>query len=137
MENCIFCKIAKGEIPCVKIWEDENFLAFLDIMPSVEGMTLVIPKKHYESNLSKIPDKVYSDLFLAAKKVTLLLEKGLKVERVAIVVEGLDVSHAHIKLYPVYKIGTGYHCVSPDAGSKKSSEELGLVAEKIRSNSLR
>ena len=47
--SCIFCKIAKGEIPSVKIWEDKKHIAILDINPNTEGMTLVIPKKHYES----------------------------------------------------------------------------------------
>ena len=48
MEDCIFCKIVKGEIPCEKIWEDKDFLAFLDVHPFAEGHTLVIPKKHFE-----------------------------------------------------------------------------------------
>ena len=49
MENCIFCKIVKGEIPCVKIWEDKDFLAILDVFPNTKGMTLVLTKKHFDS----------------------------------------------------------------------------------------
>ena len=61
MDNCIFCKIVKGEIPSVKIWEDKNYLAILDINPNVEGMTLVIPKKHFDSYVFEMKDKEYCE----------------------------------------------------------------------------
>ena len=76
-KDCIFCKIAKGEIPCVKIWEDDKHLAFLDGMPNTEGMTLVISKEHYDSDATDMPDKPYQELMLSAKKVAKLLEKGI------------------------------------------------------------
>jgi diadenosine tetraphosphate (Ap4A) HIT family hydrolase len=102
MDNCIFCKIAKGEIPAVKIWEDDKFLAALDINPNTLGMTLVIPKQHYDSYVFDMPEDVYSENFLAAKKVSKILETGLGVKRVALVMEGMGVNHAHLKLYPLY-----------------------------------
>ena len=61
MENCIFCKIIKGEIPSSKVWEDENFIAILDINPNTEGVTLVIPKKHYDSYVFDHQDKFLSE----------------------------------------------------------------------------
>lgn len=128
MENCIFCKIINGEIPCEKIWEDENFLAFLDLMPSVEGMTLVIPKKHFDSKIFEMSNKDYLDFILATKKVAELLKKSLNAERILMVAEGLDVSHAHIKLYPFFKNGSG---LGLKAGPKKSPEELQKIADKI------
>ena len=148
MDDCIFCKIVKGEIPCVKIWEDENFLAMLDIMPNVEGMTLVIPKKHFESYVVDMSDEDYCELMVAAKKVSKILEKGLDVQRVAIVMEGLGVDHAHIKLYPLHGLDKkfiemwapekiyfdkyeGY--ISTQTGPKKEIEELQKVADKIKS----
>ncbi len=100
MSDCIFCKIIAGEIPCYKIREDENFVAFLDIFPNCKGQTLVLPKKHYHSDILAQEDSFISDIFCASKKVIALLKKGLKVERVGLVVEWLEVNHAHIKLYP-------------------------------------
>lgn len=129
-ENCIFCKIAKGEIPSVKIWEDEKHLAILDINPNTEGMTLVLTKEHYDSNITDMPDKPYKDLMIAAKKVAKILKKKLKVKKVAFVIEGLGVNHVHIKLYPLYNTNEGY--ITTQLGPKKSTEELNKIAEKIR-----
>ncbi len=102
MEDCLFCKIVKGEIPCFKIWEDSEFLAFLDINPPVEGMSLVISKKHYSSYSFDLDDEKYKKLMIASKKVALLLDKKLNVKRTAMVMEGLGINHAHIKLYPLH-----------------------------------
>lgn len=142
----IFCKIVRGEIPAVKIWEDEEFLAFLDLNPNVEGMTLVIPKAHFDSDVNEMPDEVLCKFFLAGKKVAKLLEKGLGVQRVSIVVEGMGVNHAHIKLYPLHGLEEkfkefyakeklyfdkypGY--LTTQLGPERSSEELEEVAKKI------
>lgn len=102
MKDCIFCKIAKGEIPAAKIWEDEEHLAFLDLNPNTEGMSLIIPKKHFDSYAVDMPDEDYCKLFMAAKKVTKLLDKKLNVKRTAMVMEGMGVNHVHIKLYPLH-----------------------------------
>ena len=104
MENCIYCKIAKGEIDSAKIWEDKEFLAVLDVFPNTKGMTLVLPKKHYDSYIFDDSDKFCQDIILASKKVAKILEKGLKVHRVAMVMEGMGINHAHIKLYPLHGI---------------------------------
>jgi diadenosine tetraphosphate (Ap4A) HIT family hydrolase len=111
MEECIFCKIIKGEISSVKIWEDKNFFAILDAFPNTKGMALVMPKKHYDSDVLEMPEKVYKDSLIAAKKVAKLLEKGLKVYRVALVMEGMGVNHAHIKLYPLHGVGPKFKSV--------------------------
>ena len=148
MTNCIFCKIVNGEIPCFKIWEDENYLAFLDINPNTKGMTLVIPKKHYDSDLFKMEDEEYTNFLLVLKKIVTILKKGLKVKRVAMVMEGMGVNHVHIKLYPLYglekdfeKMGTdetvyfdkyeGY--ISTKLGPKADMEELKRLSEKLSS----
>ena len=102
MKNCVFCKIVKGEIDSVKIWEDKDFLAILDVNPNTKGMTLILTKKHYSSYAFKMPRKIYQKFMLAAKKVAEILEKGLKVKRVAMVMEGMGIDHAHLKLYPLY-----------------------------------
>jgi histidine triad (HIT) family protein len=134
MENqqCIFCKIAKGEIPSVKVWEDDKHLAILDIKPNTEGMTLVITKEHFDSDATEMPDKPYKELMIAAKKVAKLLKKKLKVIKVATVIEGLGVNHIHVKLYPIYPSNESEGCITTKLGPEKSTEELKKIAERIR-----
>lgn len=145
-EECIFCKIVKGEIPSIKIWEDEKHIAILDINPNTEGMTLVITKEHYDSDATDMPDKPYKELMIATKKVSKLLEKELRVKRVAMVMEGMGVNHVHIKLYPLHGLdekfkdgelkGNVYFDKYPGyittlVGPQKSIEELKKVQDKI------
>lgn len=147
MKDCIFCKIVKGETPSVKIWEDEKHIAILDVNPNTEGMTLLIPKKHFDSDATDMPEKDYTDLMIATKKLAKILEQKLNVKRVAIVMEGLGVNHVHIKLYPIYGLDEkfketwakdriffekyeGY--ISTQLGPQKSIEELKKVADKIK-----
>ena len=98
--DCIFCKIVAGEIPSVKIWEDDDFIALLDVFPACKGQTLVMPKQHYDSDIFVMDDDIYSKLMLATKEVVELLKQWLWVEKIGMVVEWLQVSHAHVKLYP-------------------------------------
>lgn len=102
MEDCIFCKIVKGEIPCHKIYEDDEFLAFLDIYPNTDGMTLVLSKKHYDSYAFDMPEEEYLKLMKVTKRVAELLDKKLNVKRTAMVMEGMGINHVHIKLYPMH-----------------------------------
>jgi len=147
--DCIFCKIAKGELESVKIWEEDDFIAVLDIMPNTEGMTLVLPKKHHDSYIIGEPDEFYLKIMLAAKKVAKLLEKGLNVNKVAIVMEGMGINHAHIKLYPLHGVKKEFEeiwakdkiffdryegYISTQTGPKKSIKELQKVADKIKKN---
>ncbi len=97
-EDCIFCKISAGEIPSYKIWENDKFFAILDIFPNTKGMTLIIPKEHYDSYAFNMPDDVYSEFMLAAKEVGRMLDEKLNVQRTALVMEGMGVNHAHLKL---------------------------------------
>jgi len=104
MDNCIFCQIISGELGCAKIWENEDFMAILDINPNTKGMTLVLSKKHYGPDVFDMPDDVYQKFMLAGKQVAKILEKGLGVKRVVLVTEGMKINHAHIKLYPLHGI---------------------------------
>ena len=99
--DCIFCKIVTGELPSQKIWEDENYMAFLDLFPICDGQSLVIPKNHLDSNVFDLDNTQFTNLYLAAKKVVELLNISLQTARCAQVMEGLGVNHAHIKLYPM------------------------------------
>ena len=77
MNECIFCKIVAGEIPSYKILEDEEFLAFLSIFPNTEGVTVVIPKKHYPSYVFDLPDEVLNKLMSFTKKVAKMIPLGV------------------------------------------------------------
>lgn len=104
--SCIFCDIAEGKVPCHKIWEDENHLAFLSIFPNTEGFSVVIPKQHHSSYAFDQSNKVLSDLVLATKKVAKLLDKSLDgVARTGMFFEGYGIDHLHSKLFPMH--GTG------------------------------
>ncbi|MCU0372405.1 MAG: HIT domain-containing protein [Ignavibacteria bacterium] len=113
-DNCIFCKISKGEIPSYKIWEDDEFFAILDIFPNTKGMTLVIPKQHYDSYAFDMPDDVYTRFLLASKNIGKLLDEKLKVERTALVLEGMGVNHVHAKLYPLHGVGKDFTAMVPE-----------------------
>lgn len=102
------CDIAHGKTDVAKIWEDDNFLAVLDINPNTRGMTLVLTKDHHDSYAFDMPDAVYQQLMLASKKVAKILKKGLGVKRVAMVMEGLGINHVHIKLYPLHGLSKKY-----------------------------
>ncbi|EKE19680.1 MAG: hypothetical protein ACD_8C00124G0029 [uncultured bacterium] len=103
MNDCIFCKIVAGEIPSHKIWEDENFLAFLSIFPNTEGVSVVIPKKHYSSYVFDLPQDVRCELIEAARTVAKLIDSKFEdVGRTALVFEGFGVDHVHAKLFPMH-----------------------------------
>ena len=151
MKDCIFCTIIRGEIDSAKIWEDNDFLAILDINPNTKGMTLVLTKKHHPSYAMEMEEEIYKKFFLAAKKVSKILERGLNVKRVALVMEGMGINHAHLKLYPLHGLEEkfkemlsdkkvffekypGY--LSTELGPQKSLEELKQLAKEIKTKSL-
>lgn len=96
----IFTKIVNGEIPCYKIIEDENFLAFLDVNPNAKGHTLCIPKREIDK-IFDIEDDLYVGLMQFSKKVAIALEKAVSCKRVGMAVIGLEVPHAHVHLIPL------------------------------------
>lgn len=96
----IFTKIVNGEIPCYKVAEDENFLAFLDVNPNTKGHTLCIPKKEI-NKIFDIEDDLYLGLMAFSKKVAIALEKTVACKRVGMAVIGLEVPHAHVHLIPL------------------------------------
>ncbi len=97
----IFTRIINGELPCYKVAEDENFFAFLDINPIAEGHTLVVPKKEVDY-LFDLEDEVLAGLTSFAKKIAHAIDESLGTLRTGIIVEGLEVPHAHIHLIPIY-----------------------------------
>jgi histidine triad (HIT) family protein len=101
MNNCIFCKIASGEIPAYKIYEDENFLAFLDIHPLSPGHAQVIPKKHFRW-FWDVPN--VGEYFEVARKIALAQQKAFNTDFVLSKIVGDEVEHAHIWIYPNNKV---------------------------------
>lgn len=99
----IFKRIANGEIPCHKVAETAQYLAFLDINPLAKGHTLVIPKEEIDY-IFALEDNLYSGLFLFARKVALAIEKVIDCERIGVAVVGLEVPHAHVHLIPINHI---------------------------------
>ena len=98
--NCIFCKIIKKEIPAVIIYEDEDFIAFLDLEPINPGHTVLIPKNHSNFVWDMSEDELTKALPVS-KKIALALKQTYNPTRLGLFVEGFDIDHAHIKLIPL------------------------------------
>lgn len=107
MDNCIFCKIAKGEIPAHKTFENDEFVAFLDIHPKAPGHTLLIPKAHYQW-FTDLPDDLYAKLFEHAKVLARELKQQNGADYVHLSIVGKDVPHAHVHLIPRTLQGTDH-----------------------------
>jgi len=115
-QNCVFCKIVKGEIPSYKIYEDENFLAFLDINPQSPGHTQVIPKEHYRW-VWDTPN--VGEYFEVVRKIAKAQQKAFNTDFILSKIVGDEVEHAHIWVFPNSKV----------SGDKKDFAEN---AKKIR-----
>ena len=123
----IFTRIINGEIPCYKISENENCIAFLDINPLKSGHTLVVPKIEID-NLFDLDEKTYFHLMDYSRKIALAIEKSIPCNRVGVAVVGLEVPHAHVHLIPIDEPGdTDFS--KPRV--KLSTEEFKQIAQKI------
>ena len=123
----LFTKIINGEIPCHKIGEDDNYLAFLDIRPVNPGHTLVIPKKEVDY-IFDLDDHLLSGIMVYAKKIAHAIKKEVECRRVGIMVAGLEVPHAHIHLIPIFQIADLNFANAKPA----ENDELAEIAAKIR-----
>ncbi|MEF9950057.1 MAG: HIT family protein [Mucinivorans sp.] len=124
----IFSKIINGDIPCYEVGQDAENFAFLDINPLVEGHTLVVPKIEVDKFFDLSPERL-SSLMLFAQRVAHQIEQNIACRRVAVVVLGLDVAHAHIHLIPLNE--------ADDIDFKRpkltlSSEEFVSIASRLR-----
>lgn len=101
--ECVFCKIVQKQEPAYIIWESDTHMAFLSIFPNTPGVTVVIPKKHFDSYVFDLSDHDLTKLILATKQVAQLLDKKLEnVSRTAVVFEGFGINHVHAKLFPMH-----------------------------------
>jgi len=128
-QNCVFCKIIKKEIPCYKVYEDREFMAFLDINPLNPGHTLLIPKKH----VAFVDDyEPYCRYWETARKLAKIIKKATGCILVSYVVYGLGVPHAHIHLIPKFKNDAHPAGPNPEKTMTLSEHEMREAAEKIR-----
>ena len=127
--STIFTKIIEGEIPCYKITEDEQFIAFLDINPNAKGHTLCVPKQEI-NRIFEMDEAHYLQLMKFARKVALAIEKTVSCDRVGISVIGLEVPHVHVHLIPINRMRdmTFQHKVS------LTSEDMTAMASNIQAN---
>ncbi len=125
----IFTKIINGEIPCYKIAEDDSYFAFLDINPISEGHTLVVPKKEVDY-IFDLEDEVLTGLMNFSKKVALGIDEALGTIRTGVIVEGMEVPHAHVHLVPIYFEGQPVSLGRKTEVSKERMEELAQLIGK-------
>lgn len=130
---CIFCKIVNGNIPSYKIYEDNEFLAFLDIQQATDGHVLVIPKKHY-ANILEIDDDVLAKISILTKKLILQICKNLKIDNCNILnnygpIAGQTVNHFHIHIIPRYQDND---VIIKFNGQNKTDDEMFNLANKLK-----
>jgi len=130
MDNCIFCKIISGDIPSYKVYEDDNYLGFLDIRPLNPGHCLVIPKKHYRWVWD---DSTIGEYMEACQRIANAQRKAFDTEQIVSLIFGEEVPHAHIWLVP--RLPDDGHGGSIDLKNIKeySEDEMISFTEKIKS----
>lgn len=131
MSETIFSKIIRREIPAYFVYENDVCVVVMDKFPSAEGQTLVIPKKEVDY-IFDLDDETYAHIFSVAKKVAVATDKALKPARTCLAVEGFEVPHVHIKIYPVKDTSNG---LGPflKGGEMAEDEQLAALAERIKS----
>ena len=125
----LFTKIINGEIPCYKVAESDEFLAFLDINPNTKGHTLCIPKIEVDK-IFDLDENTYNGLMVFSKQVAVALEKTIDCKRVGMSVIGLEVPHVHVHLIPLNTMEDARFTTK----STFTSEEFIAIAEAIKGN---
>ncbi len=131
MQDSIFTKIIKGEIPSYKVYEDEKTYAFLDIHPNTPGHVLVVPKKQVEF-LWDLEDEDYQAVMSSAKRIARHLREVLQVPYVGVKVIGVDVPHAHVHVLP-FETAQQYRS-TPDQSQEPDHIALKTMLEKVKMN---
>lgn len=125
----IFTKIIQGEIPCYKIAETEEFLAFLDVNPNSKGHTLCVPKQEVDK-IFDLEEPTFNGLMNFSRKVAIAIEKTIPCKRIGMTVIGLEVPHAHVHLIPLHTMEDARFIQK----TTLTSEEFRAVAQAIQAN---
>lgn len=131
-DDCVFCKIIKGEIPAQKVYENDKIFAFLDIRPINPGHVLVVPREHH-ANLLETPDDVLSDMITRTKKIAGAIMKAVNADGFNVGINtkpaaGQAVFHTHLHIIPRFKTDGLKHW----PGKKLPKEEMQKVQEAIQ-----
>jgi histidine triad (HIT) family protein len=126
MNDCVFCQIIQGLLSAHKIWEDEHFLAILDISPNTPGHTLFLPKVHVPYVFDLEPN-LYSSLFELAKKLSKPILEVSQAKRIGVVIQGFTVPHVHIHLIPMNDV----HDLDDARATPASESDLSSMAFRI------
>ncbi len=127
--DSVFTRIIKGEISGHKVYEDNKVLAIMDINPIQPGMVLVVPKKQID-HFMELPDDDYQVLMAVVKKIALKMREVFPHKRVAVQIEGLDVPHAHVKVFPFASAGE-FRAI-PSAKTEPNHPALAQMANKLK-----
>ena len=127
MSSCVFCKIVEGMEPAHRVWESEDFLAFLTRSPCNPGHTLLIPKAHVDY-IFDLEEPLYSNIFRAAKRLCEPIKNATDAKRIGVAIEGFSVPHVHLHLVPV----NGVSELDPHRHIKQTQQELAEMAGRIR-----
>lgn len=128
MEDSVFTKIIKRELPGEIVYEDEMVVGILNLFPNIEGEMMVIPKEQV-AYFADLDDKTYLHLMSVVKHMVKVLDVTFNTLRTCVVIEGFDVPHVHVRLYPTQTRG-----LDLKAGPQATEEELKLVGDKIRAH---
>jgi len=133
MDDCIFCKLARKELPAHTVWESDSMLAFLDLFPIQPGHVLVIPKQH-APDVFQLPEATYLDLMRSARHVAGAVNASQKPARMGLLVAGWDVPHAHVHVVPMRDTNDlTSKRILEGTRSKANDAELQRIAASIRS----
>lgn len=130
MTESIFTKIIKREAPAEIIWENENFIIFMDAFPQVDGQVLVVPKKQVD-HFFDLDDETYSELFRTVKWFAPILKKAFKTSRVILIIEGFEVPHVHVKLYPS-NVGNHQFPMHNDSLKSRIPENANIIRKTMK-----
>jgi len=128
MDDCIFCKIVKGDISCYKVYEDDKYLGFLDIKPLNIGNSLLIPKDHHHW-VYDVPN--FGQYFEIAKKIALETKNIVNAEAVSFLTLGYEVPHAHIRIIPRFPNDLHTHGIDTNLIVNQSKEDFVEISAKI------
>lgn len=128
MDDCVLCRIVKGELPSHKVYEDDKNMAIMDIHPVKDGHVLVFPKTHTEA-FEQMEETEYGELMRVVHKIAGKIKEVLSPSRVGVVIEGFDVPHTHVKVIPIENEVELRHI--PNMTDEPDHEALTAMAERL------